>query len=113
MKATGTIQTSNGCWETPNGNATNESGFTGLPVGYRSDTGSFTSIGNFNLLWSSLENNITNSWYHYLRKLDGFLLRDLANKKSGFSVRLIKDEITTTTTTSTSSSTTTTTTTIS
>lgn len=51
MKETGTAH-----WQSPNQDATNSSGFTGLPGGYRFSYGSFNFIGNYGFWWSSSEN---------------------------------------------------------
>jgi uncharacterized protein (TIGR02145 family) len=42
-------------WKTPNTGATNESGFTALPGGSRSESGAFGNIGFFTYWWSSSE----------------------------------------------------------
>jgi uncharacterized protein (TIGR02145 family) len=43
-----------GGWNSPNTGATNLSGFSGLPSGYRTEGGTFNSAGNFGNWWSSL-----------------------------------------------------------
>jgi uncharacterized protein (TIGR02145 family) len=43
-------------WLSPNQNATNESGFSGLPAGNRSSDGTFYNIGSYGFWWSSTEN---------------------------------------------------------
>jgi hypothetical protein len=50
MKSTGTIEAGTGLWYAPNTDATNSSGFTGLPGGYRSNNGTFNLIG-YNGYW--------------------------------------------------------------
>ncbi|MFN9116197.1 MAG: fibrobacter succinogenes major paralogous domain-containing protein, partial [Bacteroidota bacterium] len=45
MKSTGTLQAGTGLWQEPNTDATNESGFSGLPAGYRGIDGTFNVIG--------------------------------------------------------------------
>ena len=52
MKSTGTIQAGTGLWESPNTDATNDSGFNILPGGYRSNQGDFYNINNE--FWISL-----------------------------------------------------------
>ena len=42
MKTTGTIEAGTGLWYAPNTGATNSSGFSALPGGYRYDAGSST-----------------------------------------------------------------------
>ncbi len=62
MKETGTTH-----WNDPNSGATNESGFSGRPGGFRSYSGSFIEIGNYGYWWSSTEGTSnTNAWRRYL-----------------------------------------------
>ena len=64
MKETGTSH-----WTSPNTGATNESGFTALPGGYRSGDGAFDYIGGNGDWWSSTQSNANNAWgrglYYY------------------------------------------------
>ena len=53
-------------WISPNIDATNESGFSGLPGGYRSYVGSYNSIGNYGWWWSSSEHQVNLAWTRYL-----------------------------------------------
>lgn len=46
--------------------ATNESGFSGLPGGYRASFGEFGSIGTKAQWWSSSEVNSAFAWSHFL-----------------------------------------------
>lgn len=87
MKETGTD-----FWLTPNLDATNESGFSGLPGGIRVADGSFFNIGySGDWIGSSRENvdsvKIYRLWYNdsnvYSFGIDGF------GKESGYSVRCI------------------------
>ena len=66
MKSTGTILTGTGLWQDPNTDATNSSGFTGLPGGYRLDFGAYTDFGYYGYWWSSTEASSTNAWYRVL-----------------------------------------------
>ena len=50
MKTTGTTR-----WNTPNTNATNESGFAGLPGGYLDYNGPFSNVGSLGGWWSATE----------------------------------------------------------
>jgi uncharacterized protein (TIGR02145 family) len=71
-------------------NGTNSSGFSGLPGGERTTSGTFS--GDYGYWWSSSEcNNKTYAWNRNLNYGDGFINRDLNNKKSGFSVRCLRD----------------------
>ena len=85
MKSTGTT-----LWVSPNTGATNESGFTGLPGGERTNNGSFGPIGYSCILWSSSESSTSSSW---VRILDSSTMVSRINylKAGGFSVRCIKD----------------------
>ena len=91
MKSTGTLQSGTGLWESPNTDATNESGFTGLPAGYRYFYGPFNAIGSDGVWWSSSENNTSDAWYRFLNYNDGYAYRDKHYKTHGFSVRCVKD----------------------
>jgi uncharacterized protein (TIGR02145 family) len=86
MKSTGTS-----LWTSPNNDATNESGFTGLPGGYRFTNGAFSNIGNYGFWWSSSEYGTMNAWTRYLYYATGDASKSNGNKTYGFSVRLIKD----------------------
>jgi len=78
-------------WNSPNINATNSSGFTGLPGGTRNDFGSYDNIGNNGNYWSSSEFDTTTAWLRSLNLIAGNVDRFRSNKKGGFSVRVIKD----------------------
>ncbi len=86
MKTTGTTQ-----WLSPNASATNSSGFSGLPGGYRYSNGTFYNIGLNGYWWSSSETNTNNAWYRYLYYYDGNVYRDDLSKEDGFSVRCLRD----------------------
>ena len=86
MKVAGTTR-----WTTPNTGATNESGFAGLPGGFRNFNGSFSSVGSFGYWWSSTEFNTTYAWYRYLLYNDGNISRGFNYKFYGFSVRCLRD----------------------
>jgi len=49
-------------WSMPNTSATNETGFTALPGGYRSDFGDYYSIGAYANWWSSSEIDSYDAW---------------------------------------------------
>ena len=91
MKATGTIQAGTGLWQDPNTEATNESGFTGLPAGRCYTDVTFGDIGLYGYWWSSSEFNTAIAWYRSLYFYYGNAGRGGNDKKGGFSVRCIKD----------------------
>ena len=86
MKSTGTS-----LWQSPNTAATNESGFTGLPGGFRYHLGSFNYIGNVGVWWSSSEDDATNAWSRSLGYGNGSAFSYSSDKKNGFSVRCLRD----------------------
>jgi uncharacterized protein (TIGR02145 family) len=86
LKETGYIH-----WVTPNTGATNESGFTALPGGYRTANGNFVYIDYCAIWWSATEYNILNGWYRYLDNTSTIVYINGSNKSDGYSVRCIKD----------------------
>jgi uncharacterized protein (TIGR02145 family) len=78
-------------WRRPNSDATNTSGFNGLPGGYRLYTGDFAfkGIGIYAKWWMALE--ILSPLSYSLYCNDGFLRNFAVEKASGFSVRCVKD----------------------
>jgi uncharacterized protein (TIGR02145 family) len=77
-------------WDSPNTGATNESGFAGLPGGYRSSDGTFNFIGGHGLWWSSTEDYAAVA-FRYLDTGTGYVYREGSNKDFGFSVRCLRD----------------------
>jgi uncharacterized protein (TIGR02145 family) len=86
LKETGTSH-----WQSPNTDATNGSGFTGLPTGYRNYGGGFNSIGNYGFWWTATEWSSTGAWYRDV--FYGYNSVDRSNtiKRSGATIRCIKD----------------------
>jgi uncharacterized protein (TIGR02145 family) len=86
MKATGITY-----WLSPNVEATNSSGFTGLPGGSRG-TNSFLFINNYAYFWSSTSTTQNNAWIIGLDyNTDNLFISDFFFKPNGFSVRCIKN----------------------
>ena len=78
-------------WTSPNTGATNESGFTALPGGYRRSSGLFSYIGIHGRWWSSTGHSTNTAWhrdlyYHYCD-----VSRPSLSKDYGFSVRCLRD----------------------
>ena len=89
LKETGTTH-----WQAPNTGATNETGFTALPGGYRDYTGTYyIYINVYGFWWSTTVYSglPTNSWYRYMGNTDPFVERSNFNKRYGFSVRCLKN----------------------
>ena len=77
-------------WEV-NGNGTNESGFNGLPGGYRYDYGFFNYGGLFAVWWASPVNYTSFAWLYYQAYNFGNAFRYFPTKAFGFSVRCVKN----------------------
>ncbi|NOU17000.1 MAG: T9SS type A sorting domain-containing protein [Bacteroidales bacterium] len=88
MKEIGTTH-----WTTPNTGATNESGFTALPSGYRNYTnGLFFELGGDSYYWSSTQKDASIACNRHL--FYGFASCTSSgnyNKQDGFAVRCIKN----------------------
>ncbi len=79
-------------WTSPNTGATNSSGFTAFPGGYRANDGGYILIGLVGYWWGiSSENYSSSAWSRYLTYDNSFVRRLNFNKHFGFSVRCIKD----------------------
>lgn len=78
-------------WKSPNSGATNESGFTALPGGYRSLEGVFNFQGVSAYWWSSTEYNESSILFWNVRYKNGNFYRIRSEKYCGFSVRCVRD----------------------
>lgn len=83
-------------WETPNTGATNESGFTALPSGYRNFAGAFDISGSNAIYfrsngcwWSSTEQYDFNAYYRRLYNSYSSIYRSPSVKQFGYSVRCL------------------------
>ncbi len=84
MKETGTEH-----WSSPNTGATNESGFSALPGGYREAFGVYSSF--YATFWSSTDDS-GYAWSRYLYySSNSEVFRDILDKLYGFSVRCVRD----------------------
>lgn len=87
MKSTGTQY-----WQNPNTAATNESGFSGLPGGFRGGNGESGSVGGSAVWWSSTEFvPLLFPWWRSLDYNNGGLTRGYEEKQWGFSIRCLRD----------------------
>jgi uncharacterized protein (TIGR02145 family) len=86
LKETGTTH-----WTTPDSGATNETGFTALPGGYREYDGTYGNLSLNGIWWSSTEFSLGEAY----RRSMSYNGLDVAkwddNKSIGFSVRCIRD----------------------
>jgi len=86
LKETGTSN-----WSSPNTSATNETGFTALPGGFRDNYGSFYNVGNYGYWWSSTEYNKDIAWKWSMSYNSSNVIRSSNYKHYGFSVRCLRD----------------------
>lgn len=80
-----------------NGNGSNETGFSGVPGGYRLDNGDFLGIGADGQWWSSTEEfqlveSTAAAWYRSLEDRNSYINKDWKRQPIGLSVRCIKDK---------------------
>jgi uncharacterized protein (TIGR02145 family) len=80
-------------WNQPNMGATNESGFSGIPGGYRDGlNGLYSQVGANGSFWSSTEFTSLYAWYRFLPFNSVVVVRGNEEvKQLGLSVRCIKD----------------------
>ena len=78
-------------WNSPNTGANNSSGFTGLPGGFRYYDGTYFYVGYYGYWWSRTENGSDDAWYRELYYNVSNVYRSLYFKRSGFSVRCVRD----------------------
>jgi len=79
-------------WNSPNTGATNETGFSALPGGYRSgSSGAFGHIGINAYFWSSTEYGSSFAWFRNLGYGGSGMYRGNFDERGGFSVRCVRD----------------------
>lgn len=87
LKEAGTVH-----WLAPNAGATNESGFTALPGGYRGyATGAFNLVRQFGHWWSITAADQSQAWGEGLFYLDSAANHSPSMMRSGFSIRCVRD----------------------
>jgi len=88
LKETGTTH-----WISPNAGATNASGFTALPGGYRYINGDFYNLGYLASLWASTEDkdSTTNAWHREIDYNVTWVARYGYSKRAGLSIRCLRD----------------------
>jgi hypothetical protein len=90
MKSTGTLQSGSGLWYEPNTRASNSSGFTALPAGYRYFSGAFNFIDENAFFWSSSKSISRNAFGQILYYDDSIAYRSNNLSTYGLSVRCVK-----------------------
>ncbi len=90
-KAAGTKLKSQVLWKEPLVGADNRSGFTAIPSGFRSSSGSYALFGTNSSFWTSTENNAYSAWYREMYNSYSAVYRISTSKTQGFAVRCVKD----------------------
>jgi uncharacterized protein (TIGR02145 family) len=82
-------------WRSPNTGATNESGFNGLPAGFRTESGNFTCDDCVSKWWSSTDyqNDAISRQLSstQVNGVGGLFIRTIVDKNEGYSVRCLKN----------------------
>lgn len=81
-------------WDSPNIDATNETGFTALPCGTRNySSAQYIGLGNQVHFWADFEHlsNTTRAARFYIFNYQGILQMDYGDKNFGNSVRCLRD----------------------
>jgi uncharacterized protein (TIGR02145 family) len=86
LKETGTTH-----WTSPNTGATNETGFTALPGGYRDGSGSFNFIGSLGYWWCATEDDVEFARFRCMYGGSSTVGRGGYRKEVGTSVRCVRD----------------------
>ena len=84
-------------WDSPNEGATNETGFSGVPAGFRYNLdGEFSGLGIYGGWWSAPEYGASYAWCRYLTSSNTGIGRDNYGslKRFGLSVRCLQDAVT-------------------
>ena len=80
-------------WKSPNALASNQSGFSALPGGFRDVDGNYYEIYTHGKWWSSTQHEsfTVDAYYRDLNYGNGASFRGRYDKRAGFSVRCLKD----------------------
>jgi uncharacterized protein (TIGR02145 family) len=91
LKTEGTLEDGNGLWYAPNTNATNMSGFSAVPGGYRSQYGTFAQKNVGAYYWSGQSAGSNDGWFCQLRYDSNSRNGNIFDGRFGASVRCVKD----------------------
>ena len=91
--AGGKMKSVSALWNSPNVDAANSSGFSGLPGGERtSSSGTFQSVGNWINWWTSTESSSSQAWCRWISRTGSTLFPDdIPPKGWGMNVRCLRD----------------------
>jgi uncharacterized protein (TIGR02145 family) len=86
LKETGNIH-----WQTPNAEATDETGFGALPSGYRNINGTFAEIKQYSPWWSTNEVSPTDAMFWSTAYSGANMFSGSNSKDFGYCVRCLKN----------------------
>lgn len=78
-------------WSSPNAGATNESGFSARPGGYRNPDGNFWTERRYDVWWSSTSTSDLRALHWGVGYVYGYIYRCEETKSQAVSVRCLKD----------------------
>ncbi len=87
----GKMKSTSGIWTAPNIGATNSSGFSALPSGFRDLDGTYGGLGRFSLFWLSTESSNITGYRRDLNDNNILIHRTIYEKKHGYNIRCLKD----------------------
>jgi uncharacterized protein (TIGR02145 family) len=91
LKTTGNLEEGTGLWRSPNQNASNSTGFSGLPGGFRNSVNNYGAKDGYGYYWSSSLNAEGKPLYRYLSFNNFLVYRYYSQVNTGFSVRCVRD----------------------
>lgn len=91
MKSTRTVPELHPRWNSPNTDATDEGGWSGLPGGYRYLSGSYNLLGGLGYWWNSTVYGSDNGGIRILAYNSATAFKGSYDKSYGFSVRCVRD----------------------
>lgn len=78
-------------WNYPNIGATNSTGFSALPGGYRQSNGTFSGMGRYSFMWGTKQSNSNYAYSHSLYYDSKLVGRSIGALESGYIVRCLRD----------------------
>ena len=78
-------------WSSPNTGATNESGFSALPVGFRFVDGGYRELSMNVNFWTSTAWDGSVAWHRFLYYINSDVYRGHDSYRYGFAIRCVKD----------------------